>query len=82
MGNQLSNRQLIVFAVVFNVIIAVVTYTELGWSSAGGHAAARNTARFAVLLSLLAFSAPGLRWVVASLLSSVALVLSRMSFIS
>jgi hypothetical protein len=75
----LSNRQLIAFAIVFNVITAVVTYTELGWNSAAGHAAARNTARFAVLLFLAAFSAPGLRRVVASLPSSIALVHSYVS---
>jgi hypothetical protein len=43
-----------------NVIVGTITVALIGWTAAGMHAAARNTARFAFLWFLVAFAAPGL----------------------
>ena len=40
--------------------MALCTYAIIGWNSAGGHAAARNTARFSFLWFAFAFALPGL----------------------
>lgn len=43
-----------------NVLLAATTVGVYGWTPAGIHAAARNTARFASLWFVVAFAAPGL----------------------
>jgi hypothetical protein len=47
-------------AIAGNVLVALCTYAIVGWNSAGGHAAARNTARFSFLWFVFAFALPGL----------------------
>jgi hypothetical protein len=47
-------------AAIANCMIVLVTLAIQGWSSAGSHAAARNSARFAAMWFVLAFAAPGL----------------------
>ena len=63
-------------AIVSNLVVATVTFLFYGWNVAAAHAAARNTARFSGLWFLLAFAAPGLRRIVASLPDDVRLVRS------
>lgn len=43
-----------------NGAVAAATYAIYGWNSLGAHAAARNTARFAMLWFITGFAAPGL----------------------
>ena len=47
-------------AVIANCIVVLVTLAIQGWSSAGSHAAARNSARFSAMCFVIAFAAPGL----------------------
>jgi hypothetical protein len=47
-------------AAAVNLLIAAATYIFRGWTVAGAHAAARNTARFSALCFMVAFAAPGL----------------------
>lgn len=47
-------------AIAGNVVVALCTYVVVGWNSAGGHAAARNTARFSFLWFVFGFAVPGL----------------------
>jgi len=60
----MSQRALIVFAIVANTAVAAISYLVYGWNAVGGHVAARSTARLSVLLFVLAFAQPGLaRWI-------------------
>ena len=47
-------------AVIANCIVVLVTLAIQGWSSAGSHAAARNSARLSAMCYVIAFAAPGL----------------------
>jgi hypothetical protein len=55
-----SSRKLLLIATVANIIVAALTYAMLGWNSAAAHAAARNTARLALVFFLLGLAHPGL----------------------
>ena len=43
---MLGSRLPVWLAIAGNVVVALCTYAVVGWNEAGGHAAARNTARF------------------------------------
>lgn len=43
-----------------NLLMVLGTFAAWGWNSAGAHAAARNSARFAAIWFLVAFAAPAL----------------------
>ena len=70
----MSDRKLLFFATIANIIIALVTYALLGWNSAGAHAAARNTARLAVFVFLIGFAQPGVSRLITWLPSAAALI--------
>ena len=55
---NLSTRMPIWLALVGNLVVVAVTVGLLGWNSAGGHAAARNTARFSALWCAIALAGP------------------------
>lgn len=57
--NAVSSRTPIWLALGGNVAVAAATYLGRGWSVAGAHAGARNTARFSALWFVVAFAAPG-----------------------
>jgi hypothetical protein len=61
--NQMRSRGakfLIFSAGMANVFLTLGTFAVWGWNSAGAHAAARNSARFAAIWFLIAFAAPAL----------------------
>jgi hypothetical protein len=59
----MPSRTPIWIATAGNCVVAATTLALRGWSSAGVHAAARNTARFSMLWLMVGFAAPGLvRW--------------------
>jgi hypothetical protein len=59
----MTSRTPIWIAIAGNCVVTIATVALRGWSSAGVHAAARNTARFSVLWLMVGFAAPGLvRW--------------------
>lgn len=64
---MLSSVLPIWLAIVGNVLVASSTYAIVGWNAAGGHAAARNTARFSFLWFVFGFAAPGLQHVLAGI---------------
>lgn len=47
-------------AAITNCLVVLVTLQVEGWSAAGWHAAARNSARFSAMCFVIAFAAPGL----------------------
>ena len=57
---MLGSRLPVWLAIAGNVVVALCTYAVVGWNSAGGHAAARNTARFSFLWFAFGFAVPGL----------------------
>jgi len=69
-----SQRALVSSAVAANLLIAAGSFAMFGWNGIGAHVAARWTARFSVLIFVVAFGQPGFsRWI-ASLPSYAALV--------
>jgi len=62
----MSQRSLIVSAIVVNVVVAAVSFLLFGWNGIGAHVAARWTARFSVLIFIVAFAQPGLARFIAS----------------
>ena len=70
----MSQRKLVISAIVANTLVAAIAYALYGWTRIGAHVAARSTARFAALVFVIAFAQPGLaRWI-ASLPSYATLV--------
>ena len=70
----MSQRKLVISAIVANILVAAIAYALYGWTRIGAHVAARSTARFAALVFIVAFAQPGLaRWN-ASLPSYITLV--------
>ena len=67
-------RWLLSLAAASNLSVAVATTALHGWNAAGGHAAARNTARFSSLWFMAAFAAPGLSRLVRGLPAAARLV--------
>jgi hypothetical protein len=60
----MSHRTLVISAIVGNCAVAAICYVVYGWNEIGSHVAARSTARFAVVLFIVAFAQPGLaRWI-------------------
>ena len=57
-----------------NASVAAVSYALYGWNWIGAHVAARWTARFSVLVFIVAFAQPGLQRWIASLPSYVRLM--------
>ncbi|HYL15578.1 MAG TPA: hypothetical protein VEV41_21270 [Terriglobales bacterium] len=70
----MSGRLPIWTAFLANCVVAGLTCAARGWSAAGAHAAARNTARFSALWFIVAFAAPGLVRIVRSLPNEVRLI--------
>lgn len=59
----MSQRNHILAAISVNVVIAASSYAMFGWNGIGAHVAARWTARFSVLIFIVALAQPGLvRW--------------------
>jgi len=61
-------------AAIANCIVVLVTLANQGWSLAGLHAAARNSARFSAMLFVVNFAAPGLVRLVRGLPSAATLL--------
>ena len=60
----MRNWKLAVAAASANCVVIAASLGLLSWTAGGGGAAARNSARFAALIFLAGFAAPGLRrWV-------------------
>ncbi len=65
------NRRLYLWAAGLNLFLGTVAYLRFGWTAFGSHVAARYTARFAALLFILAYAAPGLQRLFSALPCSV-----------
>jgi hypothetical protein len=72
----MSSTIVIGIAVLGNCAVAAATYAVRGWAAAGGHAAARNTARFSLAWFVVAFAAPGIVRFIRKLPSDATLVRS------
>lgn len=60
----MSQRTLVLSAIAAEVVIAAASYAMFGWNGIGAHVAARWTARFSVLIFIVAFAQVGLaRWI-------------------
>jgi hypothetical protein len=70
-----SLRPLLVIssAAIANCVVVLVTLSMWGWNFAGGHAIARNSARFSGLCFVIAFAGPGLERLVRGLPNAVTL---------
>ena len=56
----MTSKGPIAIAVAGNCLVAGATYAVHGWNALGGHAAARNTARFSAVWFVVAFASPAL----------------------
>ena len=60
----MSQRSLVLFVIAANLLIVIASFLMFGWNGMGAHIAARWSARFSVLIFIVAFAQLGLsRWI-------------------
>jgi hypothetical protein len=76
MSSSLRSSLVIYLAAIANCIVVLATIHVWGWSFAGLHAAARNSARFSAIWFVVVFAAPGLARIAHRLSNGVTLLWS------